>query len=96
LLAQQIDQVCDHFEAAWKAGQRPRIEDYLADTPEPGHGLLLCELVALETAWAQRPWPNTVAAVAALPLGGHPLGKESLRPRNGCLHPFRQIAVRWS
>jgi serine/threonine-protein kinase len=54
LLAQQIDQVCDHFEAAWKAGQRPRIEDYLADTPEPGQALLLCELVALEIAYRRR------------------------------------------
>ena len=27
--ARQIDQICDRFEAAWKAGQRPRLEDYL-------------------------------------------------------------------
>jgi hypothetical protein len=30
------DQVCDRFEAAWKAGQRPRLEDFLGDTPEAG------------------------------------------------------------
>lgn len=26
----QIDRACDQFEAAWKAGQEPRIEEYLA------------------------------------------------------------------
>src|SRR5262249_8822380 len=54
LLAQQIDQVCDRFETAWKAGPRPRIEDYLTHTPEPGQALLLRELVALEIAYRRR------------------------------------------
>ena len=26
---QEIDRVCDLFEAAWHAGRKPRIEDYL-------------------------------------------------------------------
>src|SRR5262249_28734767 len=49
-LAQQreIDQVCQRFEAAWKAGQRPRIEDYLREMPEPGRSALLRELILLE------------------------------------------------
>jgi tetratricopeptide (TPR) repeat protein len=45
---QRVDVVCDRFEAAWKAGQRPQIEQYLADTPEGDRGSLLRELVALE------------------------------------------------
>jgi serine/threonine-protein kinase len=28
--ADKVDEVCTRFEAAWKAGNRPRIEDYLA------------------------------------------------------------------
>jgi hypothetical protein len=28
-LAQQVDAVGDRFESAWKAGQRPRIEEFL-------------------------------------------------------------------
>ena len=28
--ALRVDQVCNAFEAAWKTGPRPRIEDYLA------------------------------------------------------------------
>ena len=27
----RVDAACDRFEAAWRAGQRPRIEDYLRD-----------------------------------------------------------------
>ena len=42
------DQVCDEFESAWKAGQRPRIEDYLGSAAEPERGALLRELVALD------------------------------------------------
>jgi hypothetical protein len=29
----QIDRVCDQFEAAWRSGQQPRIEDVLAQGP---------------------------------------------------------------
>ena len=31
--ARQVDAVCYQFEMAWKAGQRPRIEDYLPEPP---------------------------------------------------------------
>jgi tRNA A-37 threonylcarbamoyl transferase component Bud32 len=44
----QLDHVCDHFEAAWKAGRRPAIEAHLADVPEPLLLPLLHELVLLE------------------------------------------------
>jgi hypothetical protein len=43
-----VDSVCDRFEAAWRAGRRPRIEDYLAEAPGPARGMLLQELLALE------------------------------------------------
>jgi hypothetical protein len=33
-LALRIEKACVRFEATWKAGQRPRIEDYLADFRE--------------------------------------------------------------
>jgi Protein kinase domain len=44
----QVDEACCRFEAAWKAGQRPRIEDYLGEIPEPGRRVLLSELVFLD------------------------------------------------
>jgi tetratricopeptide (TPR) repeat protein len=47
-LARAIDEACTRFERAWKAGQRPRIEDVLGDRPEPERSSLLRELMALE------------------------------------------------
>src|SRR5262249_55451118 len=44
----RIDEVCDRFEDVWKTGQRPRIEEFLADVPEPERPLLLRELLLLE------------------------------------------------
>ena len=29
-LVDRVDRLCDHFEAEWLQGRRPRIEDYLA------------------------------------------------------------------
>jgi len=47
-LALHVEEVCTRFEAAWQSGQRPRIEDYLSDTPEPERSVILRELVLLE------------------------------------------------
>jgi eukaryotic-like serine/threonine-protein kinase len=48
-LARQVDQLCDRFEAQCRKGERPRIEDYLGNLPEPARSVLECELVHLET-----------------------------------------------
>ena len=51
-VARRLDQVCDRFEAAWKAAggtvERPRIEDYLGDVPEPERAALVRELIVVE------------------------------------------------
>ena len=47
-LTQRIDEACDRFEAAWRAGQSPRIEDNLGAVPESGRGELLLHLIELE------------------------------------------------
>jgi WD40 repeat protein len=47
-LAEWVDQVCDRFEAAWKAGRRSRIEEYLEGVPEKERTALLHELVPLD------------------------------------------------
>ena len=54
---------CDRYEAAWREGRRPRIEDYLAEAPEPERvALLLRELLALElelrSSGGERPEPQ--------------------------------------
>jgi serine/threonine protein kinase/formylglycine-generating enzyme required for sulfatase activity len=45
---QQIDRVCDSFEAAWRAGRRPRIEDFLESTTVEERTELFRELLARE------------------------------------------------
>jgi|GEM_PF-151894 len=45
---EQIIAVCDRFEAAWRAGQQPRIEDYLAGNPELDRSELLRHLLGVE------------------------------------------------
>jgi tetratricopeptide (TPR) repeat protein len=47
-LALHVERVCKGFEAAWKSGDRPPIQPYLASTPEPGRSVLLRELLALD------------------------------------------------
>ncbi|HLJ96108.1 MAG TPA: protein kinase [Gemmataceae bacterium] len=50
--ARRADQICDGFEAAWNSvgttGQRPRIEDFVADVPEADRSALLRELILVE------------------------------------------------
>jgi serine/threonine protein kinase len=44
----QIDEACDRFEAQWRAGRRPRIEDFLGGQAGAGQARLLYELLRLE------------------------------------------------
>jgi serine/threonine-protein kinase len=53
-LALRVEEICTRFEAAWQQGQRPRIEDYLGQRPEPEHSILLRELLALELAYVSK------------------------------------------
>ena len=50
----RLDEVCDRFEAAWRAGARPRIEEYLGDVTGAARLALLRELLALEVHYRQR------------------------------------------
>jgi WD40 repeat protein/predicted Ser/Thr protein kinase len=47
-LARQVDRVCDRFEEAWLAGDRPRIEAFLDEAPQAARPTLLRELLRLE------------------------------------------------
>ncbi len=46
--ARWLDRLADRFEAAWRAGQAVRIEDYLSDVPEGDRSALLRGLLVLE------------------------------------------------
>jgi tetratricopeptide (TPR) repeat protein len=47
-LERQVNAACRRFEAAWRAGARPRLEDFLADCPDAARTALFAELLALE------------------------------------------------
>jgi WD40 repeat protein/serine/threonine protein kinase len=57
-LARRVDAVCSRFEIAWQntgpTGSRPRIEDYLGDTPEPERLALLRQLIPLDANYRRR------------------------------------------
>ncbi len=70
----RVEEVCDRFEAAWKAGLRPRIEDYLGETADPERAALWHELLVLELAYrrlqGERPTPEEY--LEAVPGAGPP------------------------
>ncbi len=45
-LVRRIDEACRRFEADWRTGRRPRVEDYLVDVSDEGRSALLAELEA--------------------------------------------------
>ena len=53
-LEQKVDQVCTRFEAAWKAGAVPRLEDYLADLTDAEKREVLRELILLDVYYRRQ------------------------------------------
>jgi serine/threonine-protein kinase len=53
-LAEELDRACDRFEAAWKAGAEPRIEDHLANFDILDRSALLRELIGVELDWRHK------------------------------------------
>lgn len=49
-----IDAVADRFDAAWSAGQTPRIEEFLSEAPAEWRSAVLTELLAIELEWRTR------------------------------------------
>jgi serine/threonine-protein kinase len=48
---ERIDPLCDRFEDAWLAGERPRIEDHAAGWEGPARAALLRALVRLDAEY---------------------------------------------
>ncbi|HVS39508.1 MAG TPA: tetratricopeptide repeat protein [Gemmataceae bacterium] len=51
--ARRIDEICDRYEAAWKAGSRPMPEEYLSTAGEPERSALLRQLLFLDWDFRQ-------------------------------------------
>jgi WD40 repeat protein/tRNA A-37 threonylcarbamoyl transferase component Bud32 len=47
-IGRDVDEACDRFEAAWRSGHRPAIEDFHGDTTDPGYPVLLRYLLVVE------------------------------------------------
>jgi WD40 repeat protein/tRNA A-37 threonylcarbamoyl transferase component Bud32 len=65
-VARQVDAACCRFEAEWKAGRRPVIEEHLAGVPEAARAAVLAELVALDLDYrrlaGEDAWPRDYGA----------------------------------
>jgi WD40 repeat protein/serine/threonine protein kinase len=53
-LGGRVEAMCDRFEAAWRAGQRPAIEDYLGAVSESARTALFRELLVLELTYREQ------------------------------------------
>jgi serine/threonine protein kinase/formylglycine-generating enzyme required for sulfatase activity len=51
---QRLVALCDRFEAEWRAGRRPRAEDFVLEEPEPDRRLLLARLLTIEVSERRR------------------------------------------
>jgi tetratricopeptide (TPR) repeat protein len=47
-MVRRVDMICRRFEAEWRAGRQPRLEDYLGELPAEVRPALRAELEALE------------------------------------------------
>ncbi len=50
----EIDKICRRFEAAWKTGKPPRIEEFLGDVSEPQRSELRRELESIDAEYRQK------------------------------------------
>ncbi len=53
-LARQQERLCTAFEAAWQAGQRPDMNDFLDQIDPSGHDELARELVLLDLTYRRQ------------------------------------------
>jgi WD40 repeat protein/tRNA A-37 threonylcarbamoyl transferase component Bud32 len=66
---ERVDEVCDRFEAAWRAGQQPQIDEYVTGQAGPERDALLRELRRVADHYRSR----TAPAAAPIDNGVKPL-----------------------
>jgi eukaryotic-like serine/threonine-protein kinase len=69
--AEELDRACDQFEARWRAGEPPKIEDYLAGVAGAAREVLACELIAIDVHWRRHigEHPTLAGYLARFPYG---------------------------
>ncbi len=84
---QQIDSCCDAFEAAWLAGDRPALEDFLDRAPAAVRNQLLRELLAIELEYRRDELGKPMTAQQVIAL--HPALTDSIAEEFGKLPTIR-------
>jgi hypothetical protein len=58
----EIEILCDRFEREWQAGGHPKIEEYIAEAPEPARHELAGELLKLDIHYSRQSGDTILAA----------------------------------
>jgi hypothetical protein len=94
-LGRRIDEACDRFEAAWRAGAPPRLEEFVAGWEGDKRAALLRELVPLDADYRRARgepvapedyrgrFPELGAGWLEEHVGGVPAAEVTTAPRNG-------------
>jgi serine/threonine protein kinase len=61
-LALRLEEICASFEAAWQAGGRPRVEEFIGPASGPEYPTLVRELVALDVHYRRRAGESPISA----------------------------------
>jgi WD40 repeat protein/tRNA A-37 threonylcarbamoyl transferase component Bud32 len=100
-LARRVDAVCNRFEAAWRAGKMPRLDDFLVGWDEPDRSVLHRELLDLDAYYRQRgATPELEPAEKEMPetaagrvVGDYQLLEEIARGGMGVIYRARQVSL---
>jgi serine/threonine-protein kinase len=71
-LVDELEEVCDRFEEAWKEGRAPWIEDALRDVPAQAQAALLYDLLVIELVYRHRAGEHPEPAAYNARFPGHP------------------------
>jgi eukaryotic-like serine/threonine-protein kinase len=66
-LVRRIEAVCRRFEADWRGGKRPALDDYLCEVPQEARPALRVELADLERELLQPEEAGAIADAPAIP-----------------------------
>jgi RNA polymerase sigma factor (TIGR02999 family) len=61
-VALRVEDTCSRYERSWKAGRRPRLEDYLVAPDTPEYKVMLRELLAIDTDYRRQAGETPSAA----------------------------------
>ena len=71
-LARRIDEICRRFEADWRAGQQPRVEEYFGEFTGDARAALATELEAMQSELQQAAGQTGIADAPTVAPGSLP------------------------